>query len=207
MMLFTLSIASDISAQNSKAILSGITSKVESGDLVEIRFEFSALDEKGEETFFDTGMFEAQDSLYRMRTTAYAIYCNAFKKWLHDIPAGEITIFPYKRSLTDVTENPLLIFTSIEGNFSYSSKPKEYNDGNGWIIALKPVDKNFPYESIEIAVDKQSGLPAAVRCITKDKRAYLVTIIEFNLKPAQSVDYFMLNVHDHPHAYVTDMTE
>ena len=206
-MFFALATASDISAQNSIAILSAITSKIESGDMAEIRFDFSILDEKGEEAFFDTGVFEAQDSLYRVRTSVYAIYCNAYKKWIHDIPAGEITILSYERSLTDVTENPLMIFTSIDGNFSYSSKPKEYNNGKGWIIALKPIDKKFPYDSIEIAIDKQSGLPVAVRCITKDKRVYIVTILEFNLKPAQSVDYFMLNVHDHPHAYVTDMTE
>lgn len=204
--VLALSALLPLSAQNSKNILSGITSKIESGNMVEIEFEFSIFDEKGEELFSESGIFEAQDSLYKMQSAVVAIYCNAYKKWIYDIVSDEITIFPYQRSLNDITENPLLIFTSVEGNFTYPTRPKEYDNGKGWIISLKPIDKNFPYESIEIAVDRSTALPVAIRCLKKDKGIYHVDILSFKLKQQYPVDYFILNIYDYPNAYVTDLS-
>ena len=139
------------------------------------------------------GTIHSQKESFKLINNHMEIYCDGKTKWIYNIDNKEITIVNNDPSTTDLTENPMAFFTSLENNYSYEQKPKSktVSNKNLWLIELRPKNKHFAYSSIIIGVEKESLVPVQMEYNSKDGTAQVIYITKFEERRPWPQGYFV----------------
>ncbi|MDD4059054.1 MAG: hypothetical protein PHO95_09185, partial [Bacteroidales bacterium] len=104
----------------------------------------------------------------------------------------EITIFYHDSTQTDIIENPMGFFKSIDKGYNFSERANKVivnninefvNGKQVWSMDLKPKDKRVPYKTITLSVDTETNLPLLVKYTSRDDSVYIIVIKSFKILP------------------------
>jgi outer membrane lipoprotein-sorting protein len=212
-----------VNAQQNKSseILSGFISRIESLRAAEIQFTMTVNGDTIE------GMVESQKESFRLINGQMEIYCNGMTKWIYNIDNKEITIVDNDPSTTDLTENPMAFFNSLEKSYSYDQKAKSHitkanpsspvsslTDVNIpqslinkqlWIIDLRPKNKHLSYSSITLGIEKGTLNPVLVAYNLKEGASHIIYITKFVERKPWAQDYFIFPETKLKGMHVTDL--
>lgn len=190
----------EVSAQNSKSssqILSAMVGKIRSTPSVKMEFEFLAVDKLGlqnpaRENY--SGSVTASGDFYKLYNSNFELFCDGETKWMVNHSEGEVTIFHHDPGQTDIVENPMGFFTTVESAYNFPERAKSeiiksvspsVNGQQVWSIELKPKNKRAPYKEIVLSINSATNQPTLVKYTSRDNSVYIVVIKEFKSLPQQ----------------------
>ena len=184
----------EVSAQNSKSssqILSAMVEKIRSAPSVKMEFEFLAVDKfglKNPDNESYSGSVTASDDFYKLNNPNFELFCDGKTKWMVNHSEGEVTIFHHDPGQTDIVENPMGFFTTVESAYNFPERAKSeiiksvspsVNGQQVWSIDLKPKNKRAPYKEIVLSINSATNQPTLVKYTSRDNSVYIVIIKDF----------------------------
>jgi hypothetical protein len=176
---------------SSAKLLQKMAEAIKANASVELHFEMVATlsGASGPEAF--KGVVDAQGDAFRLINPHLELYCDGKSKWILNVDAAELTIFPNDTTQKDIVENPVGFLTSLgraDSGYKFPDKPK---DGPVWIVELIPVSKRTAYKNVLVGINKVTNLPVSIEYNGKDGSNYKVVITNFKNVPARPVSYFI----------------
>lgn len=136
-----------------------------------------------------TGSVIAAGNSYKLENSQFELYCDGITKWIVNHSGQEITIFQHDTTQTDIIENPMGFFTSVNKGYDYPERPKNdivkgiHQSINGKqirLIDLKPKSKQTAYKSIILGIDPATNQPLLVKYTARDNSVYTIIITKFS---------------------------
>jgi len=132
----------------------------------------------------------ASGESYMLENQLFELYCDGESKWMINHSEREITIFYHDSTQTDIIENPMGFFKSIDKGYNFSERANKVivnnvnefvNGKQVWSMDLKPKDKRVPYKTITLSVDTETNLPLLVKYTSRDDSVYVIVIKTFKI--------------------------
>lgn len=153
-------------------LLNSFTNNIKSKSLVTMEFEM----------MFGSGSYKgsvvASGGAYKMENNELELFCDSETKWIVNHSGKEISIFHHDPGHTDIVENPMGFFGSLDKGYTFSEKSSLDNKGL-YIIELKPKNKHTAYKTITLGIEPGSYNPRQVRYTAKDNTVYTIIISKF----------------------------
>ena len=124
------------------------------------------------------GSVVASGGAYKMENNELELFCDGENKWIVNHSGKEISIFHHDPGHTDIVENPMGFFVSLDKGYTFSEKSSLDNKGL-YIIELKPKNKHTAYKTITLGIEPGSYNPRQVRYTAKDNTVYTIIISKF----------------------------
>ena len=124
------------------------------------------------------GSVVASGGAYKMENNELELFCDGETKWIVNHSGKEISIFHHDPGHTDIVENPMGFFGSIDKGYTFSEKSSLDNKGL-YIIELKPKNKHTAYKTITLGIEPGSFNPRLVKYTSKDNTVYTIIISKF----------------------------
>lgn len=124
------------------------------------------------------GSVVASGGAYKMENNELELFCDGETKWIVNHSGKEISIFHHDPGHTDIVENPMGFFGSLDKGYTFSEKSSLDNKGL-YIIELKPKNKHTAYKTITLGIEPGSYNPRQVRYTAKDNTVYTIIISKF----------------------------
>lgn len=217
LVLFTLLfipsfICAEVSKKGGGALLEEMKNQIGKLGTCEIVFEFEAYSSGGELLGEQSGIFIAQGDCFKISTPIVELFCDGESKWIYDIEAVEMTIFPHNKELDDIAENPFGVLKNLDlSHYKFSNRAEKVVVGsnNCYQLTLTPKDKDSNYTSLIIAISETTSLPVSLRYLNRNGDWYFLTISSIGEIPQKSSDYFLPgdDVLSNPDLYITDLRE
>ena len=194
-----------IQAQDSKTFLQTFVQKMSAQPvLFNFSFEYENLPQQIKETYEGTALCNSKQ--FRVLTTKVEVYCDGTTKWVYNIDADEVMLFPAAEAY-DITDNPLLYIQQHANDFKYKSTVQRKVEQGKSVLYLDmfPKNKNAAYISIALTVDAATYYPIAIQYRLKDGQRYTVNVSTFNDKVVAKNSDFSFPKHKYPTAEVVDL--
>ena len=153
-------------------LLNSFTNNIKSMSLVTMEFEMIS----GSGSY--NGSVVASGGAYKMENNELELFCDGETKWIVNHSGKEISIFHHDPNHTDIVENPMGFFGSIDKGYIFSEKSSLDNKGL-YTIELKPKNKHTAYKTITLGIEPGSFNPRLVRYTAKDNTVYTIIISKF----------------------------
>lgn len=153
-------------------LLNSFTNNIKSKSLVTMEFEMIS----GSGSY--KGSVVASGGAYKMENNELELFCDGENKWIVNHSGKEISIFHHDPGHTDIVENPMGFFVSLDKGYTFSEKSSLDNKGL-YIIELKPKNKHTAYKTITLGIEPGSYNPRQVRYTAKDNTVYTIIISKF----------------------------
>jgi hypothetical protein len=205
LMVSLLSFTSALANTNSAQLLRKMTEAIKENAAVELKFEMVATVAGSATPDAFKGTVQAQGNAFRLINPHVELFCDGKSKWILNVDAGELTIFPNDTTQKDLVENPVGFLTSLgepDSGYKFPEKPK---DGPVWIIELTPVSKRTAYKNVIVGINKITNLPVSIEYNGKDGSNYKVVITSFKSVPAWALSNFVFPESKRSGLTVTDL--
>ena len=153
-------------------LLNSFTNNIKSKASVTMEFEMIS----GSGSY--NGSVVASGGAYKMENNELELFCDGETKWIVNHSGKEISIFHHDPGHTDIVENPMGFFGTIDKGYTFSEKSSLDNKGL-YIIELKPKNKHTAYKTITLGIEPGSYNPRQVRYTAKDNTVYTIIISKF----------------------------
>lgn len=186
--LNTVSCRPDLYVQSSNKIsdiLSALIQKIKGAPSIKMEIEFIT----SEYDSYSSVVIASGES-YMLENQLFELYCDGESKWMINHSEREITIFYHDSTQTDIIENPMGFFKSIDKGYNFSERANKVivnnvnefvNGKQVWSMDLKPKDKRVPYKTITLSVDTETNLPLLVKYTSRDDSVYVIVIKTFKI--------------------------
>lgn len=175
-------------------LLNSFTNNIKSKSSVKMEFEM--ITSSGNYK----GSVVASGSAYKMENNELELFCDGETKWIVNHPAKEISIFHHDPGHTDIVENPMGFFGSLDKGYTFSEKSSLDNKGL-YIIELKPKNKHTAYKTITLGIEPGSYNPGLVRYTAKDNTVYTIIISKFTSSGQPSAPFSFRLSEPYPSGY------
>jgi outer membrane lipoprotein-sorting protein len=141
-------------------------------------------------------------------TAKVEVYCDGATKWVYNVDADEVMLFPATEAY-DITDNPLLYIQQHVDNFKYKPTVQRKVEQGKAVIHLDmfPKDKNTAYISIGLTVDATTYYPVAIQYRLKDGQRYTINVSTFDNKVSAKNTDFIFPKHKYSTAEVIDLRD
>ena len=199
------SFTSALANTNSAQLLRKMTEAIKENAAVELKFEMVANIAGSATPDAFKGTVQAQGNAFRLINPHVELFCDGKSKWIVNVDAGELTIFPNDTTQKDLVENPVGFLTSLGGPDSGYKFPEKPKDGPVWIIELTPVSKRTAYKNVIVGINKITNLPVSIEYNGKDGSNYKVVITSFKSVPVWALSNFVFPESKMSGLTVTDL--
>jgi len=194
-----------LQAQDSKLFLQTFVQKMSAQPvLLNFSFEYENLPQQIKETYEGTALCNGKQ--FRVITDKVEVYCDGKTKWVYNIDADEVMLFPATEA-HDITDNPLLYIQQHADNFKYKpTVQRKVVQGKAVLyLDLIPKDRNAAYISVGLTVDAATYYPLVMQYRLKDGQRYTINVSSFDDKIAAKNNDFVFPKHKYPTAEVVDL--
>jgi len=194
-----------LQAQDSKTFLQTFVQKMSAQPvLLNFSFEYENLAQQIKETYEGTAL--CNNKQFRVLTDKVEVYCDGATKWVYNIDADEVMLFPASEAY-DITDNPLLYIQQHVDDFKYKSTVQRKVEQGKPVLHLDmfPKDKNVVYISVGLTVDAATYYPLAIQYRLKDGQRYTINVSAFDDKVTAKANNFVFPKHKYPTAEVVDL--
>jgi len=216
-LLFLIVTSSMVFAQkdvDAKKILSGVSKKYKSYNMIKADFTFLMDDPMNKIKDTQYGTLVTQPKLNRFKVTIYnptdktsaaqEIISDGKVQWTYVIKEKEVDVSDADHSEDSI--NPAQMFTIYEHGYKYVYNGEETIDGKVCqVIDLSPEDAKKPFFKVRLAIEKSKKLIHSAMIFDKSGSHYTYTITTLTPNPKLPENIFTFDKKTHPGVEVVDL--
>ncbi len=192
-------------AQESKTFLQSFIEKMSAQPVsFDFTFTYENLAKDTKET--RTGTALCNDRKFRILTGEMDVYCDGHTKWLYNVAAEEVMVFPASET-HDITDNPLQYIRQNAGTFKYKREVQRLSVNGQQLLHLDmfPQDKKAVYISVGLTVEAGTYIPVKILYKLKDGQRYTIDIANFDDRVGAKNPDFVFPVAQYPSVEIVDL--
>ncbi|MEI8278960.1 MAG: outer membrane lipoprotein carrier protein LolA [Bacteroidota bacterium] len=197
-----------VSAQNdpkAKAVLEGVSKKINSLKSLKANFALHLTDAKGKVKETKKGSFSMKGRKYHVSLNGQEIICDTKTVWTYMKETNEVQVSAYNPN--EQTLSPDKLFTNFyDKEYSYKFVgEKKINGKNCDVLELMPLNKSKQFTKLELVVDKATTTISGGSYWEKNGNKYQYEISGFTPNATISDASFVFDKAAHPGVEVVDL--
>lgn len=204
-LLLMLCVSVALSAQNATSILDRAAKAYEDANGVKAEFAMRIRSDKHQTTESFEGEIQIKGNKFSLKTPDVLTWFDGKTQWTYMLRTEEVNVSePEGEELQFI--NPALLLKNYKKGFDakYKGESTAASGKSAYDITLTPRKKGT-ITQVDLQIEKQSGLPAALTVISKDGMTSTIRIMQIKTGLNQPDHEFVFNTSDYPEAEVIDL--